>query len=44
MIELPPEFLNVLFTLLIVFASANRAKRRSAWEGASEPQSTGFYR
>jgi hypothetical protein len=43
MIELPHEFLNVLFTLLIVFASVNRSRQRSR-EGASAPQSTGFYR
>jgi hypothetical protein len=29
MIEVPSEFLNVVFTLLIVFASVNRAMQRS---------------
>ena len=29
MIEVPSEFLNVLFTLLIVFASVNRSRQRS---------------
>jgi hypothetical protein len=37
MIELPPDFLNVVFTLLIVFASVNRSKLRSAGETAFEP-------
>ena len=27
MIELPNEFLNVLFTLLVVFASVNRSRQ-----------------
>ena len=44
MIELPHEFLDVLFTLLIVFASVNRSRQRSFSEGASAPQSGGFYR
>ena len=44
MIELPNEFLNVLFTLLIVFASVNRSRRRSSWEGLSAPQWSRFYR
>jgi hypothetical protein len=39
MIELPREFLNLLFALLIVFASVNRSRQRSRWE-----QSTGFQR
>jgi hypothetical protein len=43
MIELPNEFLNVLFTLLMVLASVNRSRRRSSWEAAA-PQSTGFHR
>jgi hypothetical protein len=34
MIELPTEFLNALFALLIVFASVNRSRQRSASEGA----------
>ncbi len=29
MIEVPPEFLNVVFTLLIVFATVNRSKQQS---------------
>lgn len=41
MIELPHEFLNVLFTLLIVFASVSRSKERV---GALAPQSIGLYR
>jgi hypothetical protein len=28
MIELPHEFLNVLFTLLILFANINRSRQR----------------
>jgi hypothetical protein len=42
MIEVPPEFLNAVFTLLIVFASVNRSKRRSGWDGRLPPQSIGF--
>jgi hypothetical protein len=30
MIEVPSEFLNALFMLLIVFASVNRSKQHSA--------------
>ena len=30
MIEVPHEFLNVVFMLLIVMASVNRSKQRSA--------------
>ena len=30
MIEVPSDFLNVVFMLLIVFASVNRSKQRSA--------------
>jgi hypothetical protein len=33
MIEVPSEILNVVFTLLIVFASVNRSRQRSASEG-----------
>ena len=29
MIEVPSEFLNLLFALLIVFATVNRSKQRS---------------
>ena len=29
MIEVPSEFLNILFALLIVFASVNRSRQRS---------------
>jgi hypothetical protein len=36
MIEVPAGFLNVLFTLLIVFASVNRSRQRS-WESAFTP-------
>ncbi len=34
MIEVPHEFLNVVFTLLIVLASVTRSKQRSAGERA----------
>jgi hypothetical protein len=34
MIEVPSEFLNVLFTLLIVIANVSRARRRSAGDTA----------
>jgi hypothetical protein len=37
MIEVPPDFLNVVFTLLIVLASVNRSKQRSAGERAFGP-------
>jgi hypothetical protein len=37
MIELPNEFLNVLFMLLVVFASVNRSRERSASERAFGP-------
>ena len=37
MIEVPPDFLNVVFTLLIVFASVNRSKLRSAGETTFGP-------
>jgi hypothetical protein len=37
MIEVPSEFLNALFALLIVFASVSRSKQRSASEGTFEP-------
>ena len=37
MIEVSPEFLNVVFTLLIVFASVNRSKQRSVREMAFGP-------
>lgn len=30
MIEVPSEFLNTLFMLLIVFASVNRSRQQSA--------------
>jgi hypothetical protein len=36
MIEVPPEFLNLMFTLLIVLASVNRSKQRSIGERAFE--------
>jgi hypothetical protein len=34
MIEVPPDFLNVVFTLLIVLATVNRSKQRSTGERA----------
>ena len=34
MIEVPPDFLNIVFALLIVLASVNRSKQRSAGERA----------
>ena len=37
MIEVPSEFLNMVFTLLIVFASVNRSMQRSASKGAFAP-------
>jgi hypothetical protein len=37
MIEVPPDFLNVVFTLLIVFASVNRSKLRSTGERGFGP-------
>ena len=37
MIELPNEFLNILFTLLVVFASVNRSRQRSASESVFRP-------
>jgi hypothetical protein len=44
MIELPHEFLNGLFTLLIVLASVNRSRQRADEQGALAPQSIGFHR
>jgi hypothetical protein len=43
MIELPLEFLNALFAVLVIFASANRSRQRGE-ERASALQSVGFYR
>ena len=37
MIEVPPYFLNVVFTLLIVLASVTRSKQRSTGETAFGP-------
>jgi hypothetical protein len=37
MIEVPPDFLNVVFMLLIVLASVARSKQHSAGERAFEP-------
>ncbi len=37
MIEVPHDFLNVVFTLLIVMASVNRSKQRSVREMAFGP-------
>jgi hypothetical protein len=34
MIEVSPDFLNVVFTLLIVVATVSRSKQRSAGERA----------
>jgi hypothetical protein len=44
MIELPHEFLNTLFVLLIVFANANRSRRPSGSERTLAPQSVRRYR
>ena len=43
MIELPHEFLNALFAVLVIFASAKRSKQRGE-ERALALQSIGFYR
>jgi hypothetical protein len=37
MIEVPSEFLNMVFALLIVFASISRFKQQSAGERVFEP-------
>ena len=37
MIEVPPDLLNVVFTLLIVVAAVGRSKLRSAGERAFGP-------
>jgi hypothetical protein len=42
MIEVPHDFLNALFALLIVFASLNRSRRRPGWNGTLALQSLGF--
>jgi hypothetical protein len=39
MIELPQDFLNVLFALLIVLAGVNRSRQRSGQNGMLAPQS-----
>jgi hypothetical protein len=39
MIELPQDFLNVLFGLLIVLAGVNRSRQRSGGNGTLAPQS-----
>jgi hypothetical protein len=39
MIELPQDFLNVLFGLLIVLAGVNRSRQRSGRNGTLAPQS-----
>jgi len=33
MIELPHEFLNVLFALLIISSGISRSRQRSGWKG-----------
>jgi hypothetical protein len=38
MIELPGEFLNALFSLLIIFAILERSRQRSRGEAALAPQ------
>jgi hypothetical protein len=43
MIELPHEFLNALFVLLVVFANANRSRQRSGRETGLAPQSVKPY-
>ena len=43
MIELPHEFLNVLFALLIVSAGFSRSRRRSAWKGTLAPRPIAFH-
>ena len=43
MIELPHEFLNVLFALLIIFAGMSRSRRRSGWKGTLAPQPVAFH-
>jgi hypothetical protein len=39
MIELPQDFLNLLFALLIVLAGLNRSRQRSGRNGMLAPQS-----
>ena len=43
MIELPHEFLNGLFAVLVIFASVNRSRQRGQ-ERALALQSIGLYR
>lgn len=43
MIELPHEFLNVLFALLIISSGFSRSRRRSGWKGMLAPQSIAFH-
>jgi hypothetical protein len=43
MIELPHEFLNVLFALLIICAGMGRSRRRSGWKGTLAPQPVAFH-
>jgi hypothetical protein len=43
MIELPHEFLNVLFALLIISAGFSRSRRRSAWQGTLAPRPIAFH-
>lgn len=37
MIEVPPDLLNIVFTLLIVVASVNRSRQRYAGETTFDP-------
>ena len=43
MIELPHEFLNVLFALLIISAGISRSRRRSGWKGTLAPRPVAFH-
>jgi hypothetical protein len=44
MIELPHEFLNVLFMLLIIFATANRSRQMISGDRATAALSIGLAR
>jgi hypothetical protein len=43
MIELPHEFLNVLFALLIVSSGISRSRRGSGWKGMFAPRPVAFH-
>ena len=43
MIELPHEFLNALFAVLVIFASANRSRQRLGAKRAFSRQSVRDY-